>query len=114
MAGEVSGGLVALNATERDALLLGNLSEHLGGLRIKLIAQEVGHRQRACDARAERLGDQLDTSRTDVLVGRVHRHDLAVLVAADGRKDGTPALVPELVAPELDGRQRAISSECWS
>ena len=29
----------------------------------------------------------------------------AVLVAANGGKDGAPALVPELVAPELEGRQ---------
>ena len=35
--------------------------------------------QRSCDARAERLGDQLDTSRADVLGGRVQIHDLAVL-----------------------------------
>ena len=43
----VSGGLVAPDAAERDTLLLGDFSEHLGGLRIKLIAQEVGHRQPA-------------------------------------------------------------------
>ena len=70
--------------------------------------------QCACDARAERLGDQLATSRADSFGGRVHRHDLAVLVAADGGKDGTPALVPELVASELDGRQCAINAKCIS
>ena len=69
-------------------------------LRIKFgfWANLLNFRERACDARVERLGDQLDTSWADVLGGRVHRHDLAVLVSTDGGKDGTPALVPELVA----------------
>ncbi len=77
----------------------------------QLVAGEAQARQPACDARAEHLGDQLDTSRADVLVRHVHRHDLAVLVAADCGKDGTPALFSELVAPELDGRQPAIDAQ---
>ena len=78
-----------------------------------LWANLLNFRQPACDARAERLGDQLDTSRADVLAARIQRHDLAVFVAANGGKDGAPSIVPELVVPELDGRQPAISSECW-
>ena len=77
----------------------------------KILANLLDFCQRASDARAERLGDQLGTSRADVLVERAHRHDLAVLVAADGGKDGAPALVPELVASEVDGRQCAIDAQ---
>jgi len=44
---EVSEGLIAPDAAERDTLLLGDFSEHHGRLRIKLIAQKVGHRQPA-------------------------------------------------------------------
>ena len=69
-------------------------------LRIKFgfWANLLNFRERACDARVERLGDQLDTSRADVLAARIQRHDLAVFVAANGGKDGAPSIVPELVA----------------
>ena len=77
----------------------------------QLVSGEVDARQPACDARAERLGDQLETSGADVLGGRVQGHDLAVLVAADGGKDGAPALVSELVASEIDGRQCGIDTK---
>eukprot|EP00900_Chrysochromulina_parva_P009783 jgi/Chrpa1/18806/Chrysochromulina_OHIO_Genome00004951-RA len=58
-----------------------------------------------------RLGYQLATCRANVLTGHVHTHDLAVLVAADGGKDGTPALILEIVATEPDGRQGAVDAK---
>ena len=94
MVGEVSGGLVTLDAAERDTLLLGDFSEHLGGLRIKLIAQEVGHRQPAINAHG--VGDC-----SDALGG----------VRSPRRSPAPIVHTAQHVFGEVDSRQRAVDAD---
>ena len=92
---------------EREPLTSSHcISDHLHPFILHAVVRHIQLCQRAADACSERLADQLGAGWANLLVGCIDGRDLAVLVAADARQDGTPALVPQLIGLQLDGRQR--------
>ena len=94
-----------------------NATGHQQGKRLLRIkfgfwANLLHFHQRACDNYHSRHSVCSDW--TDLVVLEVERDELGLLVALNGLADCAYTLILEFVVRQIQGRQRAISSECWS